>query len=129
MSPRRQCLLTQPTSCCRPLQDEDLSGGAFEDEDTRVFYECLPDLQSLAPGLAQEQQNAEDSGAAAVNVPASQDSQPAEEETAAEPADSEAADGSEAARVSMLCCPLQQTVKAMELPPKSLLENTEKHGH
>lgn len=33
------------------LQDaEDFSGGVFEDEDTRTFYEVLPDLRFLVPG-------------------------------------------------------------------------------
>ena len=32
------------------VQDhQDLSGGLFEDEDTRVFYEDLPNLQDLVP--------------------------------------------------------------------------------
>lgn len=35
------------------MQDnEDLSGGLFEDEDTRVFYEELPNLVELVPGAA-----------------------------------------------------------------------------
>lgn len=29
---------------------EDFSGGVFEDEDTRTFYEVLPDLRFLVPG-------------------------------------------------------------------------------
>ena len=33
----------------REKDHEDLSGGLFEDEDTRVFYEDLPDLQDLVP--------------------------------------------------------------------------------
>ncbi len=35
------------------MQDhEDLSGGLFEDEDTRVFYEDLPNLQDLVPEVS-----------------------------------------------------------------------------
>ena len=36
--------------CLHWVQDhEDLSGGLFEDEDTRVFYEDLPNLRDLVP--------------------------------------------------------------------------------
>lgn len=35
------------------VQDhEDLSGGLFEDEDTRVFYEDLPNLRDLSPEVS-----------------------------------------------------------------------------
>ncbi len=35
------------------MQDyQDLSGGLFEDEDTRVFYEDLPNLQDLVPEVS-----------------------------------------------------------------------------
>ena len=40
------------------LQDhEDLSGGLFEDEDTRVFYEDLPDLRDLVPEVRPPRQH------------------------------------------------------------------------
>jgi hypothetical protein len=42
------------------LQDaEDFSGGVFEDEDTRTFYEVLPDLRFLVPGAAADADGAE----------------------------------------------------------------------
>ena len=42
------------------VQDaEDFSGGLFEDEDTRVFYEVLPDLRPLMPGAMLSQEEGE----------------------------------------------------------------------
>ena len=55
-----------PMVPCLWLQDaEDFSGGVFEDEDTRTFYEVLPDLRFLVPGAVADADGATAAGSAA----------------------------------------------------------------
>lgn len=48
------CFHTEKPILGCDVQDEDAAagGGPFEDEDSRLFYESLPDLRAVVPGVA-----------------------------------------------------------------------------
>lgn len=93
---------------------EDFSGGVFEDEDTRTFYEVLPDLRFLVPGAAAGEDGVQAAEVAETAPPESGDAD-GKLEAAAEMRDTEPAKtGKDALHAAIL-----RHLLAVDLQPKA----------